>query len=456
MSKPLLLALTVLCSLNSLTQIFASTTEINTIVVVGTQYGDEGKGKFTDILGEKAAAVVRAQGGSNAGHTILVNDVELKLHLIPSGIIHPSVQCYIGADCVVNPKSFFEELEDLAAKGIEYQNRLWISPFAQVLLPYHILVDSLEEEKKGLDKIGTTGQGIGPCYQDKAARIGIRIIDLLNPERFKKAVSYRLDELNQQLINIYKKDPINKEQLIFEYSLYAERIRPFVNNVEKMLEAHVLNKEFIVIEGAQASLLDNTFGFYPKVTSSFTTPSGILHGTGLSPRSIDHILGVTKAYMTLCGNGVFPTETKDNEQFLDNQEGREVGVTDGKNRRIGWFDAPMTRLGIKLACADSIALTKLDIFDSLDEIKVCTHYRHKDGRIFKDLSELNYNLKDIEPLYKIFPGWKTDITQIKSFEDLPEKAQNYIMELETILNTPIQYISVGPDRAQTITKKTSR
>ncbi len=420
------------------------------IVVVGTQFGDEGKGKFTDLLSENAAAVVRAQGGNNAGHTILVNDTELKLHMIPSGIIHPEVNCYIGADCVINPEKFFEELEDLSAQGIEYAGRLWISPFAHILLPYHILLDIYEEERRGEDKIGTTGQGIGPCYQDKASRDGIRVIDFLNPHRFKKLASHRIDEVNNQLIHFYGKDPINKELIISQYLTYAEKLRPFVNKVEEMVEQHANNHDLVLIEGAQASLLDNTYGFYPKVTSSFTSASGILHGTGLSPHLVDHILGITKAYMTLCGNGTLPTETKDGQQFLDNETGREVGVTDGKNRRIGWFDIPLTRLGIRLANANSIALTKLDIFDDLDEIKVCTHYRHKDGTKYHEVSELDFHLKDVSPVYITFPGWKTDISKIQLFEDLPEEAKVYVKALEAFLETPISFISVGPDRAQTI------
>lgn len=425
-------------------------TEIQTIMVVGTQFGDEGKGKFTDLLSEHAAAVVRAQGGNNAGHTILVNNTELKLHIIPSGIIHPTVNCYIGADCVINPEKFFEELEDLTAKEIDFENRLWISPFAHVLLPYHILLDQYEEDRKGVDKIGTTGQGIGPCYQDKAARNGIRIIDFLNPQRFTKLVSRRIDEINSLFIHLYQKPPLDKEAIISQYLLFAEKLRPFVNKVEEMVEEHVARGELVVIEGAQASLLDNTYGFYPNVTSSFTAASGILHGTGLRPSAVNHILGITKAYMTMCGMGIFPTETKDEAQFLDNQTGREVGVTDGKNRRIGWFDIPMTRLGIKLAGADSIALTKLDIFDTLEEIKICTHYCHKDGTKYADISELDFSLKDVEPVYATFPGWKTDITNVEKFEDLPIEAKIYVRALEALLKKPISFISVGPDRSQTI------
>ncbi len=427
--------------------------ESKTIMVVGTQFGDEGKGKFTDLLSQKADAVVRGQGGSNAGHTILVNDVELKLHLIPSGIIHDGVKCYIGGDCVINPQKFFEELEDLSSKGISFDNRLWISPFAHVLLPYHVLLDELEEERRGDDKIGTTGQGIGPCYQDKASRNGIRVIDLLDAERFKKLVNRRLNDINNQLVNLYGRLPLEKEQMISLFLGFGERLRPFVNKVEEMVELHTQKGDFVVIEGAQASLLDNTYGFYPKVTSSFTSASGILHGTGLSPRSVGHILGVVKAYMTMCGNGVFPTETKCEEQFLNNQIGREVGVTDGKNRRIGWFDVPLTRLGIRLAGADSLALTKLDIFDSLDEIKVCTHYLDKKGNRYSDLSELDFLLKDIEPVYVTFPGWKLDITKAKTFDELPEEARNYVRSLEVYLGKPISFVSVGPDRNQTITLK---
>ena len=235
------------------------------------------------------------------------------------------------------------------------------------------------------DKIGTTGQGIGPCYQDKAARSGIRVIDLLNPERFTKIVSHRIDEVNNRLTHLYGKAPIDKNEIISQYLAYAKKLKPFVNKVEEMVQDHVDHHDSIIIEGAQASLLDNSYGFYPNVTSSFTSPSGILHGTGLSPNSGSHILGITKAYMTMCGNGTLPTETKGKDQFLDNESGREVGVTDGKNRRIGWFDIPLTRHGIRLATADSIALTKLDIFDNLEEIKVCTHYVHKDGTKYRDL-----------------------------------------------------------------------
>lgn len=422
------------------------------VIVVGVQWGDEGKGKIIDILTAQAKHVVRSQGGNNAGHTVVIGQEEYKLHLIPSGILQAATKCYIGAGTVIDPKVLLQEIQSLESRGHKINTRLLISSAAHVIFPYHCQLDLLLENKKGDRSIGTTGRGIGPCYADKVNRMGIRMGELIRPDLFPKALKSVLALKNEELIKLYNAAPLNYEMLLKQYTLYADMLRPYVVEVEEMIHRAIEAKENILFEGAQGTFLDITTGTYPFVTSSNTVAGGICLGAGVGPSSIDHTLGVVKAYTTRVGNGPLPTEVKENEGFLDHQQAREYGTTTGRKRRIGWFDSVLVKTGVQLNGLQSMAITKLDILDQLETIKICVAYQIN-GKRCHYLPSLAEDLNKIIPVYETVPGWKTSTRNAKAYPDLPGPAKNYLKKIETLCGIPISIISTGPERESTIILK---
>lgn len=419
------------------------------IVVVGLQWGDEGKGKVIDLLSESARHIARAQGGNNAGHSVLVKGQEYQFHLIPSGILYPHTRCYIGGGTVIDPKSLLQEMEMMKKRGIAFEKRLFLSQYAHVVFPYHRQMDELLDLKKK-ESVGTTKKGIGPCYADKAQRLGFRLADLLSPsfaDQLKKVLEWK----NAELERMYGKKPISYEELLEEYLGYADALRPFVFPVEQMLYEAMQKGEVILYEGAQGALLDTTFGTYPFVTSSCTTAGGIPSGLGIGPSRVGSVVGVLKAYVTRVGSGPFPTELSEEERVLfpDPSASREVGVTTGRVRRLGWFDVVLAKHTLRLNGVDSIALMKLDILDEIDTIKICVGYR-LDGQIVETFPTTADEHARLEPIYEMMPGWKCSTGQIEHFEDLPEKAQAYVKRLEVLCEVGIGFVSTGPARNQTL------
>jgi adenylosuccinate synthase len=418
------------------------------VAVIGMQWGDEGKGKVVDLLSETAVHIARAQGGNNAGHTVVVSGKEYRFHLIPSGIIYPHTKCYIGGGAVIDPKSLIVELDALRQYGIDFQKRFFISPYAHLVFPYHRILDELNE---GVQAIGTTKRGIGPCYVDKVARMGLRVADLMSKEFFPTKLAKVLNWKNLELERLHGHPPIHIEDILEEYLAYAEKLSPFVMPVEEMLYRASLQDEKILFEGAQGSLLDVTFGTYPYVTSSCTIAGGLPAGLGMGPSAIGRIIGVAKAYTTRVGNGPFATELSHDEMrfFPDHISSREVGSTTGRKRRIGWFDAPLIKHTIHLNGADSLAIMKLDILDDLDTIQVCVGYRigqHTLCRFPVTVEELSL----IQPVYETLPGWKCPIGSVRIYDDLPHAARSYVRRIEELCQIKAGLVSVGPSREQTL------
>lgn len=418
------------------------------IILVGTQWGDEGKGKISDTLSAKAQHIIRSQGGNNAGHTVIVEKEEYKLHLIPVGILHPHSQCYIGAGTVIDPKILLHEISHLEQRGISISGRLWISPRAHVIFPYHKICDFFLEKRKGNQSIGTTGRGIGPCYADKANRLGIRIQELMNPELFYDALKSNIELKNEELTKIFGEEPLSFEEIFKEYIGYGSSLAPYVADVEQQINDAIDRNENVLFEGAQGTYLDLTLGTYPFVTASSTVAGGICAGVGVGPKKIDHIIGVAKAFVTRVGNGPFPTELQEGETFPSHSQAREFGTTTGRKRRIGWFDAVLARDAIKMNSVDSLALTKLDVFDHLEQIKICTHYQIA-GAEYHGFPHLYDNLQKIVPVYKVVPGWQKSTEFINRREDLPDNAKKYLDLIEELCEIPISILSVGPKREQT-------
>lgn len=416
---------------------------MTTVMVVGGQWGDEGKGKFVDLLAAEAKHVIRAQGGANAGHTILIGQAEYKLHLVPSGILEKVPTCYLGAGVVLDPIILLDEIEMLEKAGVTVKGRLWISSKAHLVMPYHKLVDKLAG-----GRIGTTGRGIGPCYADKALRIGIRVGDLDNADRFKAVLQETLAIKNLELEKIYETSPIDFEALYNEYIGYAKQLAPFIADVEQMIMQASQKNENILLEGAQGTLLDNTFGSYPFVTSSSTCASGICLSAGLGPKHINHTLVILKAYCTRVGLGPFPTEDP-TVVSADHMTIREIGTTTGRKRRLGWFDAVMARWAVQLNGADGIAITKLDILDDVEEIKICSGYRLDGKEIFHIPSKAD-DLARVEPIYETMPGWKQPTIALTHYDQLPAAAKAYLKRISDLSGIPIVMISVGPERSQTL------
>ena len=422
----------------------------SSIAVIGMQWGDEGKGKIIDLLSEKANHIARAQGGNNAGHTIVAGGEEFRFHLIPSGILYPHTQCYIGGGTVLDPASLLSEIEGLKRHKIHFEKRLHISRYAHVVLPYHKLLDALSEKSKGSSAVGTTGRGIGPCYADKVNRIGIRVADLISPSSFRSKLQSVLEIKNRELETIYGQPPLNFETIFQEYEQFALLLKPYAAPVEELLYEASKRGEKILFEGAQGALLDVSFGTYPFVTSSSTLSGGVCSGFGFGPSKIEMTIGVAKAYTTRVGNGPFPTELEGGEAalFPDHSTAREVGTTTGRKRRIGWLDTFLLRHTICLNGADCLALTKLDILDHLEEIKICVGY--------KGISSFPATLEELnaaEPIYEICPGWKENISAVTLYDQLPENAKKYLRRIEALCGTPISILSVGPDREKTLWMK---
>lgn len=417
------------------------------VILIGAQWGDEGKGKISDILSAQAKHIVRSQGGNNAGHTVVIGEEEYKLHLIPVGILHPETQCYIGAGTVIDPGVLLQEISQLEKRGVTLSGRLWISPLAHVIFPYHRTFDLLLEKRKGTLSVGTTGRGIGPCYADKANRLGIRMAELTNPDLLFTLLKSVLELKNAEFANVYGAAPLPFEEIFKQYLQFGKNLMPYIANVEEMVGSAIDNDEDILFEGAQGTFLDSTLGTYPFVTSSSTIAAGICAGAGVGPRSIDHVLGVMKAFSTRVGNGPFPTELQPEEIFPTHAKAREYGTTTGRQRRMGWFDAVLALTAVKMNSLDSIALTKLDVLDQLESIKICTEYLI-DGKGRKSFPFLNGS-SPIIPIYEVLPGWKQPTGSIRNREELPENAKRYLDRIEELCGIPISLLSQGPKREQT-------
>ncbi|MFW5749196.1 MAG: adenylosuccinate synthase [Halanaerobium sp.] len=417
-------------------------------IVVGAQWGDEGKGKITDMLAETADLVVRYGGGNNAGHTVIVGEEKFELHLIPSGILYEDKKSVLGGGVVIDPEAMVEEMEGLEERGISLAN-LYISETAHVIMPYHRMLDGLEEKRKGDSKIGTTGKGIGPCYTDKTARRGIRIADLLDEGRLRAKLKKALDYHNLLLEKVYNAKTLKIEEIIKQYQPYIEKLRPYVTNTSLLLnKAHQKNQK-IFFEGAQGTLLDIDYGTYPFVTSSNPTAGGVCTGTGMGPTTIDDVIGVTKAYLTRVGAGPFPTELENEQGEYLRDKGHEFGVTTGRPRRCGWLDIPILKHAVRVNGLTEIALTKIDVLTGLEEIKVCTAYRHGE-KIVEEFPPYLESEIPYEPVYEKWPGWEEDITGITDYKKLPENAKKYIARIEELIGIPARIISVGPGRKQAI------
>ena len=422
-------------------------------VVVGAQWGDEGKEKITDLLAQNADLVIRYQGGCNAGHTVVAHNKTFKFHLIPSGILYEGKTCFIGAGTVILPESFEAEIKGLIEEGIDV-SRLKINPLASITMPYHTEVDGYSESTAGKGKIGTTKKGIGPTYTDKMARIGLKIEDLYSDEALSEKLDIILPLKNKTLKEVYGLKTYTKEEITALCKKYAEIFRPYVCfDWQKVLEDAKRDKKAVLFEGAQGVMLDVDYGTYPFVTSSNPIGGGASTGSGYGPCMIDEVIGVAKAYVTRVGEGPFVTELTDEIGSKIQTIGHEFGVTTGRPRRCGWFDAVTMKYAVLVGGLTSIALTKIDVFDTFDEIKICTAYKDtRDGKIYKNYPTNVFIHKYLEPIYETHKGWKTDISNIRKYEELPENCKKYLERLEEILETPISIVSVGPDREQTIFK----
>ncbi|OHV09959.1 adenylosuccinate synthase [Kushneria phosphatilytica] len=419
------------------------------VVVLGTQWGDEGKGKVVDLLTESASAVVRFQGGHNAGHTLVIDGEKTVLHLIPSGILRSDVTCVIGNGVVLSPEALLDEIRELEDKGVPVRERLRLSPACPLILPYHVRLDQAREKARGVAKIGTTGRGIGPAYEDKVARRGLRLGDILHRERFASKLGEVLDYHNFVLTRYHGEEPVDFQQVLDEAMAMAEDLRPMVCDTVSLVHDIRKANQNIMFEGAQGSLLDIDHGTYPFVTSSNTTAGGTATGSGVGPLYLDYVLGITKAYTTRVGSGPFPTELFDEFGRHLAEKGHEFGATTGRARRCGWFDAVALRHAVQINSVSGLCLTKLDVLDGLENIRVCVGYRTKDGDLIDNLVD-SEGYETIEPEYRDLPGWKESTLGIRALEDLPDNARAYISFLEEQVGTPIDIISTGPDRNETI------
>jgi len=419
------------------------------VVVLGTQWGDEGKGKIVDLLTDQASAVVRFQGGHNAGHTLVIEGEKTVLHLIPSGILRDNVQCLIGNGVVLSPEALLEEMAGLEARGVPVRERLRISPACPLILPYHVALDQAREAKRGEAKIGTTGRGIGPAYEDKAARRGLRLGDIQDPERFALKLKEVMEYHNFALEHYYKVEPLSYETVLADTLAMADQLIPMISDVTATLHECRANGRSIMFEGAQGSLLDIDHGTYPFVTSSNTTAGGTATGSGFGPLYLDYVLGITKAYTTRVGSGPFPTELFDDVGAHLAEKGHEFGATTGRPRRCGWFDAVALRNAVNINSVTGICLTKLDVLDGLESIRICIGYHDESGNPVPNPVDAD-DYSNLVPVYKDVPGWKESTVGAKTLEELPQAARDYIQTLETIVGAPIDIISTGPDRVETI------
>lgn len=418
-------------------------------IVVGTQWGDEGKGKIIDIIASRADVVVRSQGGNNAGHTVVNDGQTYKLHLIPSGILYKNTACLIGAGVVLDPKDFLSEIDDLSSRGISFDN-LKIDPRAHVVMPWHITLDGLSEKFRGNSDIGTTKRGIGPCYMDKYERCGIRVYDLVHPEVFAEKVRMTGKLKNKIITEVYGGEPHDIEAIIKEYTEYGKRLAKYVDDVSVIVyEAAKANKT-IMFEGAQATLLDIDFGTYPYVTSSHPLSAGVCVGTGVGPMIISNIIGVAKAYTTRVGKGPFPTELNDEIGETIRNKGGEFGTTTGRPRRTGWFDAVIVRHSVRVNGLSSLAINKLDTLGGIGDLEVCVAYKKPDGTVIENFPAALEELADCVPVYETLKGFDDDVSSCRSFDELPEACKKYIERLEELCDCHISMVGVGPDREQII------
>jgi len=422
---------------------------VSNIVIVGTQWGDEGKGKVVDLLAEHADIVVRFQGGNNAGHTMVVDGEQFISHLVPSGILQEKT-CFIGNGLVVDPEVLLEEIDYLSAKGVDVSpDKLKISEKAHIIMPYHQAVDQARERMKGDNKIGTTGRGIGPCYEDKATRRGVRFVELLKPDVFREKVAVILDEKNFYLKNYMEAETLELEPILEKYRVYAQRLAPYVTNVSVALSDGMKAGGQVLFEGAQGTHLDIDHGTYPYVTSSSTVAGNACNGSGVGPGKITDIIGIVKAYTTRVGEGPFPSELFDEVGDAIQQKGVEFGATTGRKRRCGWLDTVILENAVRLNSLSGLAITKLDVLGGLDEIKICTAYDHEGQRLDHFPADLEV-LAACKPVYETHPGWSEDISGIREYDQLPQNARKYLERIQELVETPIQIVSVGPGRDETI------
>jgi adenylosuccinate synthase len=422
---------------------------MSTLVVLGAQWGDEGKGKITDYLAEKADFIVRYQGGDNAGHTVKVEDKEYKLHLIPSGIFYDNKKCIIGNGVVINPKSLVKEISYLAEKGVDVKN-LRISDRAHIVFPYHLKLDELEERKKGVEKIGTTTKGIGPCYRDKVDRTGLRLCDAEYESSFEEKLRKNIKEKNEIITKLYLEDPLDEDEIVEETMNYIREIKRYIVDTSVIVNDAINEKKKVLFEGAQGTLLDLDFGTYPYLTSSHPTSGGVPIGAGVSPLSIDKVLGVVKAYTTRVGKGPFPTELFDEMGDDIREKGHEYGTTTGRARRCGWLDMVMLKYAVRINGLTDIAITRLDTLGGFDKLKICTAYE-LDGKEIEDFPSSLETLSRCVPIYEDMEGWDdTEMEKVRSYDELPENAKKYVEKIEEITGVNVSIVSIGPKRDQTI------
>lgn len=421
--------------------------KMSTVVVVGTQWGDEGKGKITDFLAESADVVARYQGGNNAGHTILIDGKKYKLSLIPSGVFYSDKICVIGNGMVINPAALIEEINYIHDNGFTTDN-LVISDRAHVIMPYHLVLDGLEEDRKGPNKIGTTRKGIGPCYMDKAARNGIRIADLMDAEEFELKLRHLMKEKNQIIQQVYGAEPLDVEEVLKQYLEYAEVIRKYVTDTSVVLNDAIDENRKVLFEGAQGVMLDIDQGTYPYVTSSNPSAGGVCIGSGVGPSRIDQVIGVAKSYTTRVGDGPFPTELNDEIGDFIREKGHEYGTVTGRPRRVGWFDSVVVRHARRVSGLTGLSLNSLDVLTGLDTVKICTGYKYR-GEVITHYPASLKMLAECEAVYEEMPGWHEDISEAKTLEDLPETTRNYVKRVSELTGIPIAIFSVGRNRSQT-------
>lgn len=421
-------------------------------VILGTQWGDEGKGKIVDMLGANASIVVRFQGGANAGHTLKVGGKTTILHLIPSGVLHDGVKCIIGNGVVLDPETFLQELASLKEAGINISpERIAISKKTHLIMPYHKILDHERETRAAGKKIGTTGRGIGPCYEDKAARIGIRAGDLFNPELVRFKIENALTEKNILLTALYKSEILDAAKIYADLMRIAPELQPYIRDTDEIIHQALNHDEYVLLEGAQGIHLDIDHGTYPYVTSSNTVAGGGTTGCALAPKNIDKVTGVAKAYTTRVGSGPFPTELTDSTGESLQKQGYEFGATTGRPRRCGWLDTVVLRESVRLNGIDNLALTKLDVLGGIPELKICRAYE-LDGQELKYMPQEEWLLAQVKPLYETLPGFSGDLSKCKDWRELPRTARDYIHRIEELCGVPIEWVSVGPDRNQTIIK----
>lgn len=420
------------------------------IVLVGIQFGDEGKGKIIDLLAQDCDYIVRYQGGNNAGHTVEINGRQVVLHLIPSGVLRSGKKCVIGNGLVLNPAALIEEMNYLSSRGVTIdENRLYISDCVHLIFPYHQRLDSLREKWRGKDAIGTTKKGIGPAYSDKASRTGIRLIDLFDEKRFHRKLQENVSYENEIFEKVFHVPGVSFDEIFEQYTGYAQQLKKYACDVVQLLHAAIKDGKSILFEGAQGTLLDVDFGTYPYVTSSHPVSGGALVGTGVPPKALDSIMGVVKAYTTRVGEGPFPTEFSDEKQELIRNLGKEYGATTGRPRRCGWFDACLARYAMQVNGVDALAVTKLDILGGLDKLRLCIGYEYEGKTLTRFPHDITV-LRNCRPIYEELDGWKDDVSRALRYQDLPASAKRYVDRIAELLEAPVKIISVGADREQTI------